>query len=51
MHFTAAPPFRVEDLYDLSRPSLSPSAALGRELAAVEEAAVLGPVPARSKAS
>ena len=38
-------PFRIDDLYDLSRPAFSDSAALERELHAVEDAAVLGPLP------
>lgn len=47
MHFTAAPPFRVQDLYDVTHPGLVPIGLLGRELAAVEEASALGPVSAR----
>lgn len=39
-------PFRINDLYDLSRPMLSGGAAVERELTAVEDAAVLGPLPA-----
>lgn len=47
MHFTAAPPFRVKDLYDVAHPGLVLNGLLGRELDAVEEASALGPVSAR----